>query len=282
MMNSMKSILISLLWLVLIPGVAHAQFTPDETGDFPTMPEEEEETPPAVEEEPAPAVEEEPAPAVEEEPAPAEPAAVEEPESDSSSMTMEADVVLSAEASPSAEEGNTWNLSVAPRLGVAIPTSRLSPFVSMGVELGYRLPILSGHLVAVGDLAYTRPSRSSSVNDSRVGGDADFTIKETEIKFGAGAAYRLFDDTHALNPWAGGSLIMQRLKSAESNNLAPGENTSSDTRLGAELAFGADYRIGPGYVLGEARIPLTDLDDLITGNSNAGNVNLSAGYRFVF
>jgi hypothetical protein len=275
-MNSMKHILLSLLWLMLIPGVAHAQSTPDETGDFPTIPEDEK--PIALEEEPAPAAPEEPAP---EEPAPVDPAAVEEPGSDSS-MTMEADVVLSAEASPSTEEGKTWNLMVAPRLGVAIPTSRLGPFVSMGVELGYRLPILSGHLVAVGDLAYTRPSRSSTANDARVGGDADFTIKETEIKFGAGAAYRLFDDTHALNPWAGGSLIMQRLKSAETNNLAPGENTSTDVRFGGELAFGADYRIGPGYVLGEARIPLTDLDDLITGNSNAGNVNLSAGYRFVF
>ena len=115
-----------------------------------------------------------------------------------------------------------------------------------------------------------------------MGGDADFTIKETEIKLGLGAVYRLFDDTHALNPWAGGSLIMQRLKSAETNNLAPGVNTATDTRFGGELAFGADYRIGPGYALGEARIPFTDLDDLITGNSNAGNVNLSAGYRFVF
>lgn len=72
------------------------------------------------------------------------------------------------------------------------------------------------------------------------------------------------------------------MESTETNDLAPGENTSTDVRFGAELAFGADYRLGPGYLLGEARIPFTDLDDLITGNSNAGNINLSVGYRVVF
>jgi hypothetical protein len=285
MMNRMNNRVFSLLGLslsglLLVSASAEAQpdpaNTPDETGDFPTLEDPDAE---AAEEEPAEPIADEPAPeeAVEPQPAPVEEVA---PEPEAAPVAVEATVSISAEAPSS--EGTTWNLSVAPRIGLAIPTSKLSPFVSMGVELGYRLPALDGHLVVVGDVAYTRPSHSASVNDARVGGDAGYEIDESELKLGIGAAYRLFDDSHKLSPWGGASLIMQRLQSTETNDLAPGENTSTDTRFGAEIAFGADYRLGPGYLVGEIRVPFTDLDDLITGNSNAGNVNLSVGYRLVF
>ena len=220
-----------------------------------------------------------------EEPVAPEPAADQGPVGEPAEASVETSAELSVDAAQPGESV-PWDLSVAPRLGLTIPTSRLSPFVGVGVELGYRPPIsapaLAGHLLVVADISYTRPGRSASVSDPRVGGDAGFEIDESELKLGIGAAYRLFDDSARLSPWGGGSLIMQRLTSTETNDLAPGENTSSDTRFGAELAFGADYKLGPGYLLGEARIPFTDLHDLITGNSNAGNVNLSAGYRFIF
>jgi hypothetical protein len=284
MMNRMKMNILSAMSLVLVSTAAQAQpepFTPDESGDFPMMEEPTEEESPEAEtappegepaEPPAPepemAPEPVPEPEVAPEPAP-EPAPVEATASVSAEVSMES-------------EGAPWNLSVAPRIGLAVPTSKLSPFVSMGLELGYRLPALDGHLVVVGDVAYTRPGHSATVNDARVGGDAGYEIDESELKLGIGAAYRLFDDSRKLSPWGGASLIMQRLQSTETNDLAPGENTATDTRFGAEIAVGADYRLGPGYLLGELRLPFTDLDDLITGNSNAGNVNLSVGYRLVF
>lgn len=231
-----------------------------------------------------------PAPAVEPEPT-AESEALAapelaEPEAEPAAI-MEVDTTLSATADVEAmrtdvDSTNSWNFAVAPRIGLAVPTSKLSPFVAMGLELGYRLPAVDKRISVLVDVAYTRPSHGETANDPRVGGDADFETTESEIKLGLGGSFRVFTDDHTLVPWVGASAVMQRLTSTQTNDLAPGENTSEDTRFGGELFAGADYRLGPGYALGEARLVLTDLDDLITGNSNAGNVNLSLGYRLVF
>ena len=102
------------------------------------------------------------------------------------------------------------------------------------------------------------------------------------MKFGLGGSFRIFTDEKKIVPWVGAAAVMQTLKTTQTNDLAPGENTSEDTKFGGELFAGADYRLGPGYAVGEARLILTDLNDLITGDSNAGNINLSVGYRFVF
>lgn len=219
-----------------------------------------------------------------------EPVASEPPADDfgaDADLNMDADTstATTAVASKPPMENDSaapWNLGAAPRLGLAIPTSKLGPFVSMGLELAYRLPAMDKRISALLDVSYTRPSREGTVNDMRVGGDADFDTKESEMKIGLGGSFRLFTDEKKLVPWAGAAAVMQRLKTTQTNDLAPGENTAEDTKFGGELFAGADYELGPGYVLGEARLVLTDLNDLITGNSNAGNVNLSAGYRFVF
>ena len=210
----------------------------------------------------------------------AEPGTAGEAQAEPVAAQLEAGMDVQVESLSSTEP--TWNIGLAPRIGLAVPTSKLSPFVSLGLEIGYRLPAMEKRLSVLLDVAYTKPSHDETLNDPRVGGDANFEIDESEFKVGLGGSFRLFTDEKALVPWAGVAAVMQRLSSTETNALAPGENTSTDTRFGGELSAGADYRLGPGYALGEARMVLTDLDDLITGNSNAGNVNLSLGYRLVF
>src|SRR2546428_752710 len=64
--------------------------------------------------------------------------------------------------------------------------------------------------------------------------------------------------------------------------LAPGTNTETSGKPGFELVGGVDYKLGPGRLLGEARFVYSSLDHTLTGSSNAGNVTISLGYRFVF
>ena len=212
------------------------------------------------------------------------PDALPEPESDltvSSAPTASSTAEVQ-EVHSNSEIDDVWMLAVAPRFGLIVPTSKLSPFVSVGLELGYRLPTLDRRVSLIADIAYTRPSRNASANDDRVGGDTIFDTKESELKLGLGGSFRLLTKIATLVPWVGASAVVQMLTSSQTNDLSPGENTARSTKFGGEVFAGADYRLGPGYALGEARFVLTDLDDLITGNSNAGSVNLSIGYRFVF
>jgi len=94
--------------------------------------------------------------------------------------------------------------------------------------------------------------------------------------------YRIFPDDRSLIPFVGLGPIMHMIKSAQTTSFAPGENTAQKTYFGFEFVGGVDFRLGPGYLLGEARVLGTNLNDLLTGNSNAGNVMISVGYRIVF
>jgi hypothetical protein len=178
-----------------------------------------------------------------------------------------------------------WTLAVAPRLGLNVPTSKLGVFVAGGLEVDYAPPWphrwLRNRLVVALDMSMTRPSYDSTATDMRLAGDAEYTIKETEFKIGVDAVYRLplAGKLDGLIPFGGLGPIIQVLRTKETTSLAPGTNSSVDTYFGFELVGGADYQLGPGYVLGEVRVIYTDLDDLLTGNSNGGNLVVSAGYR---
>ncbi len=185
-----------------------------------------------------------------------------------------------AAASASADKG-TWSVAVAPRMGMTLPTSKLGLWALGGLEIDVATPVLSRRLVATVDLSYTRPGYSGSVSDPRVGGDATYEIDENEFKVSLGAAYRFFTADRRLIPWAGAGLVMHMLRSTETTSVAPGDNMSQDTRFGFELVGGADFGLGPGYLLGELRVTYSGLDHLLTGTSNAGNVMFGLGYRLV-
>jgi hypothetical protein len=50
------------------------------------------------------------------------------------------------------------------------------------------------------------------------------------------------------------------------------------------LVGGRPYarRHRPGFVAGDVRVVYSKLDNLLTGASNAGNIAITMGYRFVF
>jgi hypothetical protein len=170
-----------------------------------------------------------------------------------------------------------------PRVGVLIPTSKLGTMVVGGLELDYALPVAHHQLVVGLDLSLTKPSYDSSVMDSRIpGGTTMYTIDETEVLVGATIGYRVFPSDHVLVPWGAVGPVLHMLKSSETTTLAPGTNTATSTELGVELAGGADYRLGPGFLVGAARVVYSGLDHRITGDTNAGHVALELGYRLVY
>ncbi len=175
-----------------------------------------------------------------------------------------------------------WSFGVAPRVGLAVPTSRLGPMVAGGLELNYALPVLDGKLVLAADGNITRPSYDSEISDPRVGGEGGYELDVTELKVGLLAVYRLFGPERDLIPFVGAGPALHMLRTTERNDFNPGENTAESSELGFEVVLGADYGVGPGYLLGEARVLYSDLDHLYTGDSNAGNVMISVGYRAVF
>ena len=176
-----------------------------------------------------------------------------------------------------------WTIGAAARVGVAIPTSKLGPMVAGGLELDVALPVANRQLVLAFDGTLTRPSHDGSVMDPRVpGGVATYTIHQLEFVIGVMATYRFAPAGRRLVPWLGAGPIVHLLSTRETSSLSPDANTATTTKLGGELGGGVDLRAGPGFVVGEARVVYSGLDNLLAGSANAGNVVVATAYRLVF
>lgn len=180
---------------------------------------------------------------------------------------------------PTAE--TSWQLAVEPRLGLVVPTAKLGPMVIGGIEVDYAVAMDKRLLVGL-DVSLTRPSHDGTVMDPRVPSSPQYAIKETEMVLALLASYRFAAQDRALVPWVGAGPMLHFLRSTETTTIAPGDNTAGSTELGLELAGGADYRVGPGFIVGDVRFAYTKLEHTITGSTNAGKITLALGYRFVF
>jgi len=175
-----------------------------------------------------------------------------------------------------------WSFGIAPRFGLVAPTSKLGLMVIGGVQVDYATPALDHRLLIGLDWSLTRPSHDGSVMDPRIPSTADYTVHETEMVLALLASYRLAGSDKALVPWIGVGPMLHFLRTTETTSLAPGENSAVSTEFGVELAGGADFRAGPGFVGGELRAAYSKLDHQLTGATNAGKVAVSACYRIVF
>jgi opacity protein-like surface antigen len=177
-----------------------------------------------------------------------------------------------------------WRFGLAPRVGLDIPTSKLKPFVAAALEIDVFLPVLDNRLVLALDFSFTYPREEGGGTDPRVpGGTYDWEVKVLELKWALDVIWRFLDDTHALTPFVGLGPAVQYLRTAQTTSIdGAGENTERGAEFGFEILGGLDWRLGPGYLFGDVRFVLTDLDHRFTGDTNAGNVTICAGYRFVF
>jgi opacity protein-like surface antigen len=186
-----------------------------------------------------------------------------------------------------AETGDAWTVGIAPRVALAVPTGGLGPGPEGALEIDFALPVLDRRLLLALDTSYARPSHDGGGSDATHlpgNGDYTYTIQEQELKLGFDGVFRLFSDVSGkrLVPYGGLGVLVHMLRSKETTSLAPGTNTNQDTHAGFELLAGVDYRLGPGFVLGDARFAYSGLGHTLTGDSNAGNVTIGVGYRIVF
>jgi hypothetical protein len=187
-----------------------------------------------------------------------------------------------AEAEVSPADIRDWLFGIAPRLGLAIPTSKLGPALIAGLEVDLFLPVLERRLVVALDASVTRPEHQGAGTDPRVGGDYEYTLSVLEAKFGVDLIYRFLARERAIVPFVGGGPVLQLISTSERTSFDGGENLERSVELGGEVLGGADLRFGPGAVFAELRFVLTTLRQRLTGDSNGGGLDMAVGYRFVF
>lgn len=190
-----------------------------------------------------------------------------------------APTTVTATTEPAAK---TWTVGVAPRVGLVAPTSKLGLMVIGGVQLDVATPALDHRLLIGIDASLTRPSHDGTVMDPRLPGMADYTIHETEMVVALLATLRLAGPEKPLVPWVAAGPMLHMLRTTETTTIAPGDNTEVSTEPGVEVAGGADFAAGPGYLGGDLRAAYSKLDHSLTGNTNAGKVAVTLSYRFVF
>jgi hypothetical protein len=165
--------------------------------------------------------------------------------------------------------------------GAYIPTSDLGVSFLVGLDLAYQLPWLHGKLGVGGGMAYSQPTTSGTIEDSRVpGGQADYDSTMRELVLDLQLTYRIFCWDSIWSPHAGIGPVFYLLQ--HKVNSLEHEQDETSTQVGVLLTLGADYYLWHGALVGEVRIPFAMVDQKTTGDSNVGAVSIVVGYRFRF
>lgn len=195
-------------------------------------------------------------------------------------------LAMAETAEPSVtDEGGEAGLgfAIAPRVGLNLPTSRLGAFAVVGLELDLLLPVLERRLILALDASYTFGSYDGAGADPRVGGDYTYEIGQKELKLALDLVFRLFTEDRPVIPYLGAGLVLHLLETVERTSFGPPvDHRERSTELGFELIGGVDISLGPGFLLVDLRWVHSDLDHDLTGDTNAGNVTLALGYRYLF
>jgi hypothetical protein len=163
--------------------------------------------------------------------------------------------------------------------GVYIPTSALGPNFLVGIDGAYALPWLDRKLGIGFGLAYSQPTTSGAISDDRVpGGTANYESTMRELVLDLLISYRFLSWDSVWSPHAGIGPVFYFLGHAVES--LDHEQTETSTQVGFKLTVGADYRLGPGALIGEVRFPFATVAQKTTGESNVGAVSIVLGYRF--
>jgi hypothetical protein len=185
--------------------------------------------------------------------------------------------------------GRVFPLTVGVELGGVFSqvVSTLGSSPSVGLELGYLLPMLEQRLQVYGEVAYAQPKRHQTLSDPRLTNGGSYTqdITEQQLTVNLGGLFRLFPPTTRLNfhGQLGLRVNMQRSRvNGDATSSGFLENQETATRIGVHLAAGAEYMLGPGAVTAKLDFSATGLSHQVTGNSTAGGMGLLVGYHLLF
>ena len=173
------------------------------------------------------------------------------------------------------------------RVGGIVPFSGLSPFVTVGIEVGYVFPWLNQALGLAVHMDYTEPKKDGTQTDTRLNGDTqtyNWKLREQEFTVMPVVMYRL-TMLGKFVPYVGVGPRIYMLKSTTKASVGAtpiSETTEKNTKVGVGIPLGVEYSIGPGGIIAELLFQYGGLDHKITGATNTGALSLALGYRFLF
>ncbi len=171
------------------------------------------------------------------------------------------------------------------KFGGIVPFDGLSPFVAVGLEVGWVTPVAGHRLAVVLDADGTQPTKTGSEPDPRVaGGSYTWKLTEQELAIMPALIYRLTGVLPAVVPYGGIGPRVLFARSTVRDNGAPTimETREQSTRIGVGIPLGAELRLGPGCAIGELLLQYGTLNHTATGDANTGAVSLAVGYRILF
>jgi len=177
---------------------------------------------------------------------------------------------------------------LAGKFGGAASFNGLSPFPTVGLEVGYLFGGTGGQIAAALAAEYTAPSadgkQTESFSPERIPGAGTYSweLRQKELVLQPTFFYRLAGLVPRLTPYAG---IGPRFYFLESvvRGKAGGESFQDtperSTKLGFGVPLGAELELGPGGLFAELLPQWGPLKHATTGDTHLGGMSLFVGYR---
>jgi hypothetical protein len=172
-------------------------------------------------------------------------------------------------------------------LGPAFALSPLSTSVVPRLEVGVELPWAQRRIRPFLTVAHSRPIHVGTQDDDRVeGGSWSHDLRQSEWTFALGGWVALLEPGTApaipevaIAP----EIFLQRSRiNGEAGGADFPESREYYGKGGVLLAAGARYPVGPGEAAAHLTWHTSKLDGVVTGDSTAMQLMLTAGYRLVF
>jgi hypothetical protein len=171
----------------------------------------------------------------------------------------------------------------AAKIGGLVPVDGLQPGYQFGVEAGIVLPVLHRGLAVGVDVDYAQATTSGSATDPRVAsGSYTWNIGQEFLTVMPVFLFRMTTLSKLLVPFVGVGPRIYFMRSTVNGQAgaSPIDSTSEvSTQMGFGIPFGVELKLGPGGILAEFLGQWGLLQHTATGDSHAGAIGLSLGYR---
>jgi hypothetical protein len=172
------------------------------------------------------------------------------------------------------------------KVGGILPFDGLNPNLVGTLEVGYVFPWLHQSFGLLVDVGYAVPRKSGNVpSDVRVdGGKYDWSLTQKELTVAPTILFRLTKLGRVV-PYIGVGPRIYFLRSIVEGKVGGAtilETTEQSTKVGLSAPLGAEFRLGPGALVGEFVFEWGPLNHVATGDgTNTLGGNLQLGYRFM-
>ena len=175
-----------------------------------------------------------------------------------------------------------------PRVGAGLPgvLNNLHAAPAFFLQVGY-LFLLDQKLGAVIEVGYTQPSRTQTTADARLpSGSYSSTVTTRDLSLFVGPKFLFPQPIEKLTPFAEAGLKLHFLDTRIVGDGGAGgdfgQNDEKGTRPGFALRGGAAYALGPGAISLAIEFAYANTHQLVTGETNLGNLGIYAGYMMLF